>query len=136
MYSITVEPSPQHTEVSGENTDHAASAPVPGARVRIAGMLDATAAYQLGKLIDQSLDVGQYRLTLLLDQVKGITSAGLMVLLKARWLLQAASDNHGRGQLTLAYPPPAVSELLLLVGLDDIVLLDQATTQEHNREQY
>lgn len=83
--------------------------------IEVSGRVDSTTADQLGKALNDAIDVGQSQLVLDLSKVEYMSSAGLRELVSALKRLQ-----RGRGDLRLAALSERVEEVLELAGLDEI----------------
>lgn len=84
--------------------------------VRLVGMIDTNAAGPLGALLEQLLALGPDVIVLDLDQVRGITSAGLGAIVKTHNACRRAA-----GKMHLASVSDSVEEVLRVTYLSKLL---------------
>jgi anti-sigma B factor antagonist len=86
-------------------------------RVTVAGRLDSTTAPDLEKAIKDDI-AGITDLTIDIDQLEYISSAGLRVLLASQKIMNA------QGKMTVTHPNEVIAEIFEVTGFSDILTIE------------
>jgi anti-sigma B factor antagonist len=95
--------------------------------IEVIGRLDGDSAPDLGRLLDQAVDEGYFRLVLDLGSVDYLSSPGLREIVRVFKRAQQAG-----GDLRLANPSDRVIEIMELAGLDTVLQIYQTRTEAVN----
>jgi anti-sigma B factor antagonist len=86
-------------------------------QIRLSGRLDTTTAPELETVVDEVLENGQ-SLTLDMEELEYISSAGLRVILKAQ------KGMSRKGGMKLVHVPEAVMEVFSITGFSDFLTIE------------